>query len=133
MFYVYVTAIDWIECRLELDDECVDYLIDSASLIELPADPDWRATLDREILKHRTSDVNLRYIKREENMKTKNNQNTPHPLIICFILPKNIFSNLKNCKTHKGYTTHELTCVVSSCVLYPLCVLYFLLKILEIT
>ena len=28
-------------------------------------------------------------------------------------------------KTHRGYRTHELTTQVSSCVLYPLCVLYF--------
>ena len=31
-------------------------------------------------------------------------------------------------KTHRGYRTHELTCVVSSCVLYPLCVLYLFAK-----
>ena len=57
-------------------------------------------------------------------------QNTPHPLIIYFILPIYILQfEFEKYKTHiKGYRTHELTCVVSSCVLYPLGVLYFLAK-----
>ena len=40
-----------------------------------------------------------------------------------FYVISNIFSN--KYKTHKGHRTHELTTQVSSCVLYPLCVLYF--------
>ena len=31
----------------------------------------------------------------------------------------------KKYKTHMGHRTHELTTQVSSCILYPLCVLYF--------
>ena len=61
-------------------------------------------------------------------MKTKNLTKIPPPPYLVFILPKYIlqFEFVK-------YRTPELTCVVSSCVIYPLCVLYFLLKMLEIT
>ena len=52
----------------------------------------------------------------------------PH-LLIFFILPIYILQfEFVKYKTHKGYRTHELTCVVSSCVLYPICVLYLLAK-----
>ena len=73
-------------------------------------------------------------IKLEENMKTKNLTKIPPPPYYFFIMPKYILQfEFVKYKTHKGYRTHELTCVASSCVLYPLCVLYFWLKMLEIT
>ena len=68
-------------------------------------------------------------IKREENMNKNVLPKYPNPLIIYFILPIYILQfEFVKYKTHKGYRTHELICVVSSCVLYPLCVLYFLAK-----
>ena len=58
--------------------------------------------------------------------KTKYLAKISHPLIFFFILPKYILQfEFVKYKTHMGYRTYELTCVVSSCVLYPLCVLYF--------
>ena len=63
-------------------------------------------------------------IKREENMKKKLLPKYPHPLIFFYF----IHIYFVKYKTHTGYRTHELTCVVSSCVLCPLCVLYVLPK-----
>ena len=68
-------------------------------------------------------------IKREENLKTNVVTEIPPPPYFFFILPIYILQfEFVKYKTHKGYRTHELTCVVSSCVLYPLCVLYLLAK-----
>ena len=61
-------------------------------------------------------------------MKTQNLK-YPHPLIIFLSLPKYIWQfEFVKYQTHMGYRKHELTCVVSSRVLYPVCVLYVLLK-----
>ena len=69
-------------------------------------------------------------IKREEKMKKVFVTKIPPPSYFIFILSIYILQfEFVKYKTHKGYRTHELTCVVSSCVLYPLCVLYFLAKI----
>ena len=62
-------------------------------------------------------------------MKTKNLTKIPPPPYYYFYPAKYILQfEFVKYKTHKGYRTHELTCVVSSCVLCPLCVLYFFAK-----
>ena len=66
---------------------------------------------------------NLRMPKHEQRY------NVPPPPYYFFILPKYVLQfQFVKYETHKGYRTHGLTCLVSSCVLYPLCVLSFFAK-----
>ena len=51
--------IEWVEISLDIIKWSVDYLIDSASLVKVDADPDWKSTADADILTYRTNKVTI--------------------------------------------------------------------------